>query len=261
MNEIINYRLHKLKRIRALNNWDHFNYLKKLSSERLFERLFEIKRSFDLGLEIGCHSGEFGRLIKNKNKIKNLIQTDTIFGFCKKSQNSNFPSLNIDNSKLPFKNHQFDILISNFCFHWIKDVSGILNQIKNLLKPNGCLLINFIGGKTLLELQKNLINIELEMLGGSSPRIIPFIDIKSAGVLTQNSGFKLPVIDMENINITHSSILELFHDLRGMGETNCMDSIYKPLKREVIQELEKKLIHQNVIKSQFELITITAWKE
>ena len=46
-----------------------------------------------------------------------------------------------------------------------------------------------------------------------------------------------------------------------MGETNCMDSIYKPLKREVIQELEKKLIHQNVIKSQFELITITAWKE
>ena len=261
MNEIINYKLHNLKRIRSVKKWDNFNYLKKLSSERLFERLFEVKRNFELCLEIGCHSGEFGRLIKNKNKIKKLIQTDIIFEFCKRSKNFNFPSLNIDYKKLPFRDYQFDILISNFSFHWIKDVSGILNQIRNLLKPNGFLLINFIGGKTLLELQKNLIDIELEMLGGSSPRIIPFIDIKSAGALTQNTGFKLPVIDKEKINITHSSILELFHDLRGMGETNCMNSIYRPLKREVIQKLEKRLIHQNVINSSFELITITAWKE
>ena len=70
MSEIINYKLHKLKRTRSVKNWDNFNYLKKLSAERLHERLFEVKRNFDLGLEIGCHAGEFGKLIKNKKKNK-----------------------------------------------------------------------------------------------------------------------------------------------------------------------------------------------
>ena len=70
MNEIINYKLHNLKRIRSVTKWDNFNYLKKLSAERLHERLFEIKRNFNLGLDIGCHSGEFGTLIKNKKKNK-----------------------------------------------------------------------------------------------------------------------------------------------------------------------------------------------
>ena len=261
MNEIINYKLHNLKRIRSVKKWNNFNYLKKLSAERLYERLFEVKRNFDLGLEIGCHSGEFGTLIKNKKKIKKLIQVDTVFEFCKNSKKTNIPSININNNELPFREYQFDIVISNFYFHWIRDVPKILTQIRNLLKPNGLLLINFLGGKTLRELQINLIDIEMQLLGGSSPRVIPFIDIRSAGALAQNTGFKLPVVDSEIINITHTNITSLFHDLRGMGETNCMTSIYKPLKRVVTKELENRLINDKIINTVFELITITAWKE
>ena len=92
MNEIINYKLHNLKRIRSVTKWDNFNYLKKLSAERLHERLFEIKRNFNLGLDIGCHSGEFGTLINNKKKIKKLIQGDTIFQFCKNSNKTSICS-------------------------------------------------------------------------------------------------------------------------------------------------------------------------
>ena len=88
-----------------------------------------------------------------------------------------------------------------------------------------------------------------------------FIDIRSAGALAQNTGFKLPVVDSEIINITHTNITSLFHDLRGMGETNCMTSIYKPLKRVVTKELENRLINDKIINTVFELITITAWKE
>ena len=152
-------------------------------------------------------------------------------------------------------------MISNFYFHWVRDVTKFLTQIRNLLNPNGLLLINFLGGKTLRELQINLIDVEMKLLGGASPRIIPFIDIKGAGALAQNVGFKLPVVDTEKINITHANINGLLHDLRGMGETNCMPSIYKPLKQVVIKELDKRLINGKYINTVFELITITAWKE
>ena len=46
-----------------------------------------------------------------------------------------------------------------------------------------------------------------------------------------------------------------------MGETNCMTSIYKPLKRVVTKELENRLISGKIINTVFELITITAWKD
>ena len=69
------------------------------------------------------------------------------------------------------------------------------------------------------------------------------------------------MVDSEIINITHTNINSLFHDLRGMGETNCMTSIYKPLKRVVTKELENRLINDKIINTVFELITITAWKE
>ena len=111
------------------------------------------------------------------------------------------------------------------------------------MKPNGLLLINFIGGKTLRELQINLIDIEIETLRRVFSKNYSFIDIRSAGALAQNTGFKLPVVDSEIINITHTNINSLFHDLRGMGETNCMTSIYKPLKRVVTKELENRLIN------------------
>ena len=73
MNEIINYKLHNLKRIRSVKKWNNFNYLKKLSAERLYERLFEVKRNFDLGLEIGCHSGEFGTIIFSKKNPQHFL--------------------------------------------------------------------------------------------------------------------------------------------------------------------------------------------
>ncbi len=121
-------------------------------------------------------------------------------------------------------------------------------------------MINFFGDKTLSELQKRLIDIELKYLGGSSPRVIPFIDIKSAGTLIQSAGFKMPVIDSEDITINHSCLYGLLNDLRGMGQTNCMESTYKPLNREVLNILGKGLLKKNKVRSIFELITVTAWK-
>ena len=65
MNSIFNDKLHKLRRERAFKNWQNFSYLKKISSERIFERLYEVNRKFEFGLELGSHYGELGLLLKN----------------------------------------------------------------------------------------------------------------------------------------------------------------------------------------------------
>ena len=259
MDTIFNNRIHKLRRERAFKNWNNFSYLKKISTQRIYERLYEVKRDFNLGLELGSHYGELGHLLGKESKISTLLQTDFIYEYCKKSKVNNFNSLLIDFNKLPFKKNKFDIILSTFFIHWIEDIPNLLKNLKNIMQPDSLIIMNFFGGKTLSELQKNLIDIEIKFYGGASPRIIPFIDIRSAGMLIQNAGFRLPVIDSENIKITHSNLSSLFHDLRGMGQTNCMSSVSIPLRKKIITLLEKKLIDQNKINTTFELITVTAW--
>ena len=259
MNSIFNDKLHKLRRERAFKNWQNFSYLKKISSERIFERLYEVNRKFELGLELGSHYGELGHLLKNHNKINYLLQTDLVFNYCKKSKDNTFESLQLDFNKMPFKINKFDVVLSTFVIHWIEELPALLKTLKKIMKPDSLLLINFFGGKTLSELQKQLINHEIKYLGGSSPRVMPFVDIKSAGALIQNAGFKVPIIDSEKINISHKSLLSLFKDLRGMGQTNCMSSVSRPLRKDTISKLENSMINKNKITTIFELITITAW--
>ena len=74
MDTIFNNKLHKLRRERAFKNWKNFSYLKRISSERIFERLYEIKGEFENGLELGCHYGELGSLLKNQSKINYLCK-------------------------------------------------------------------------------------------------------------------------------------------------------------------------------------------
>jgi len=261
MNNIFNIKIHKLRRERAFNNWEKFSYLKKISAERVYERLFEVNRCFELGLDLGCHYGELGLLLKNKNKINNLIQTDFLLNYCNKARLNDFNSVVIDVENLPFKENRYNVILSSFFVHWTENVPKLLNNLRKIMKPDSLLLINFFGGRTLADLQKLLIDIEIKLLGGSSPRIIPFLDIRSVGSLIQNSGFKMPVIDTEKINVSHSNLLDLLYDLRGMGQTNCMQSTSKTINRKVFNLLKKTIKNNNKINTSFELLTVTAWTD
>ena len=55
-------------RNRCAKNFDSFSYIKNLTTERLIERILEIKTSFSKILDIGCHNGEVAKFLK-KNKI------------------------------------------------------------------------------------------------------------------------------------------------------------------------------------------------
>ncbi len=77
-----------------------------------------------------------------------------------------------------------------------------------------------LGGETLFELRRCLMEAELDLTGGVSARISPFAEVRDAGGLLQRAGFTLPVVDSDTITVTYESAFKLMADLRGMGETN-----------------------------------------
>lgn len=122
----------------------------------------------------------------------------------------------------PFAHQSLDAIVSVFDLHTCNDLPGALVQMQRALKPDGVLLGALPGGETLYQLRECLALAETETTGGLSPRIAPTIDKQQMGALLQRTGFALPVVDSDIVQVDYRSFTRLLHDLRYMGEGNAV---------------------------------------
>ena len=116
----------------------------------------------------------------------------------------------------------FDLAISLYTLQTINDLPGALIQIHRALKPDGLFLAALFGGATLHELRESFAFAESETLGGISPHIAPFADVRDMGALLQRAGFALPVADVERLLARFGDLSSLARDLRAHGQTNAL---------------------------------------
>lgn len=116
----------------------------------------------------------------------------------------------------------FDLAVSLLSLHGMNDLPGALAQIRRALKPDGLFVAALFGGATLFELRDAFAAGEIETLGGITPRVAPFADVRELGALLQRAGFALPVADVERTTVRYRDFATLANDLRAMGETNAL---------------------------------------
>ena len=163
---------------------------------------------------------------------------------------------------LPPEEAQFDLIKSSLQLHFINDLVGVLAQSWRALRPDGLFLANFFGGETLPELRQVFAEAAPDSM---MPRISPFIDVKDAGALLQRTGFALPVVDSEKIEIVFDSAFHLMRFLRGIGETNALVKQHKGLTGKdfmmrVAQIYSEKFSEDGGVLATFEILTMTGWK-
>jgi NADH dehydrogenase [ubiquinone] 1 alpha subcomplex assembly factor 5 len=125
-----------------------------------------------------------------------------------------------NNTPLPFPDATFDLVISSMAFHWVNNLPKLLSEIERVLKPDGCLLFALPGGNTLPELRSSLVLSELERTGGVSTHVGPYVDLSNIGSLLTGTGFRLPTIDIDDIQIGYPNAMVLMEHLGRMGEGN-----------------------------------------
>ena len=158
-----------------------------------------------------------------------------------------------------------DLMTSNLLLHAVNDLPGVLMQARRALKPDGLFLAALFGGETLTELRQSLAAAELEILGGISPRVAPFADVRDLGGLLQRAGFALPVADVERTTVRYRDFMQLIRDLRVMGETNALtERSRKPMRRDM---LAATLAHyarhfadpDGRLRATFDIVYLTGW--
>ena len=205
------------RRERAARNWDRHAFLKREISERLVDRLSDVRRTFPLALDLGSHGDEVATALGGHKLVGQLVRADLGRGFASRARG---PAVVADEEFLPFASGRFDLVLSAMDLHWVNDLPGTLIQIARVLKPDGLFLGAMLGGATLWQLRQALAAAESEIDGGLSPRVSPFADLRDAAGLLQRAGFALPVADSETIEIEYDNAVALMRDLSGMGESN-----------------------------------------
>jgi hypothetical protein len=116
-----------------------------------------------------------------------------------------------------------DLAVSLLSMQEINDLPGFLVQTRQKLKPDGLFLGCLFGEGTLQELRETLLETEIELTSGASPRVAPFADVRTMGALLQRAGFALPVTDTDIVTVRYANLFGLIADLRQMGLTNALN--------------------------------------
>ncbi len=240
---------------------DH-DFLFRESAERLADRLEDVTRRFPVALDLGCHGGEFGRILADRGGIETLVQADLSPAMARQAGGL---AVAADEEWLPFADGSFDLVVSNLSLHWVNDLPGTLAQIRRILKPDGLLLAALLGGDTLIELRRAWMEAELAEEGGAGPRIAPFADVRDCGSLLQRAGLALPVADCDTISVSYADPMRLLADLRGMGESNAVAGRRKGFTRRATM-LRMLASYGDLfagtdgrIPATFQIVTLTAW--
>ena len=207
----------RVRRERAAREWEARSFLKREIVSRLIERLDDVRRTFPLALDLGCHGDEIAAALGGRKAIECLIRADLGLGFARRAGG---PAVVAAEEALPFATHRFDLVMSAMSLHWVNDLPGALIQIARILRPDGLFLGAMLGGATLWQLRQALAAAESEIENGLSPRVSPFADLRDAAGLLQRAGFALPVADSETIDVEYANALELMRELSAMGESN-----------------------------------------
>jgi len=260
--EIFDRPLLRRRRDRAAKEIGMFDFLFVEVADRLIERLEVVKKEFPLVVDLGSAHGALSLKLARRAGTTQVIGMDTSFAMARRAGGV---SVVADEEFLPFKASSLDAVVSNLHLHWVNDLPGSLLQIRQALKPDGLFLGALLGGDSLKELRQCLMEAELAVTGGASPRVSPFIDPGDMGALMQRAGFALPVVDSDIITAQYSNPLKLMQDLRGMGAGNAtLNRLMKPTRRQVLLEAAR-LYHEKFadaegnIPATFQVIYAIGW--
>ena len=263
--EVFNRQTVRRHRDRAAPRLDDHDFLFREAAERLGDRLLDVKRTFPMALDLGCHTGQLARVLCAGDRpggIETLIQCDLSPAMARRAGPL---VLAADEEALPFAGETFDLIISNLSLHWVNDLPGALAQIRRALKPDGLFLASMLGGETLGELRRALAEAEIAEEDGLSPRISPMAEVRDLGGLLLRAGFALPVADTDTLTVMYEEPMKLMADLHAMGETNAATESRKGFTRRgtlmaaAARYAELFADDSGRVPATFEIITLTGW--
>ncbi len=199
---MINKKYLKNLRSKEINSKNDFIF--DLYNERIIDSLEIINLNFKKILILGDHG------IKLKEFIyKKYINTSVTFYDLKKNY--------FDLDEWKCENKKYDLIISNFFLFLTDEFDNIIKKIQLALTPNGFFVATLPTNENFNELRLAMIKTDADLYGGAFNRFNKFIELSQIINLLKKNNFKIPLVNLENINLEYNKFKNLLHDIRSMN--------------------------------------------
>lgn len=255
----------------ASESYDEHAVLQREIGDRLLAHLNFTKIEPKRILDIGCGTGYFTRLLRDKYskaEITALDLSESMVATTRSAHKRRLPwhGRNLHASgnaaALPLKNERFDLVCSNLAMQWVPEPEKMLAEMRRVLAPGGLILFSTFGRRTLSELRQTLAAIEPENAG----HVLPFPDVMSLGDAISKLAIETPVTDADLFTLTYPDTISLVRELKGLGASASAirgrkSGLYgRSLIRKLEQEYSDRYRDENGrIRATFEALYAQAW--
>jgi malonyl-CoA O-methyltransferase len=255
---------------KASVSYEEAAVLQKHVLGEMFLRLKLLKINPEIILDLGCGPGNAGPDLKATYKPRDLIYLDFAYDMLKKAEQKNkdhflksFSNktsqqfICADMEAIPLSEGSVDMIWSNLSLQWCNHLDQVFTQIGKILKHNGLFIFSTFGPSTLHELRASLASFS------QHSHVNQFIDMHDIGDQMIQSGFQSPIMEMEKLTLTYEKVLDLMHDLKGIGAQtveNRSKSLTGKTKFKKMLEMYESYRDNGKIPATYEVIYGHAWK-
>ena len=239
----------------ASEKYNENAFLQNEIATRLSEKLRVISINPEVIIDLGSGTGFLS------DKTAEIFPDAHLFcvDFAQQSLIKNSQNLKVcaDACQLPFSSNSVDFVISNLMMQWCPDLETLFNECFRVLKPQGLILFTTFGPETLTELKRSWAVVDNE------PHVNEFIDMHDIGDQMVQSGFQSPIMEMEKLTLTYEKVLDLMHDLKGIGAQsveNRSKSLTGKTKFQKMLQMYESYRNNGKIPATYEVIYGHAWK-
>jgi NADH dehydrogenase [ubiquinone] 1 alpha subcomplex assembly factor 5 len=191
--------------------------------DECLDRLRDIPRRFERVLLLGCPSPEWlNRLLSICDKV-DVVDPGTLFA-------SRAGGVQVDEDRHDFGEDRFDLCIAVGTLDTVNDLPLALRLIGRSLKPDAPLIGAIGGGNSLHSLRNALIEAG-RLEGRIVARTHPRIDAATLAQLLTAAGYRMPVVDVDRVELRYASFEALVRDLRAMGATSLLAQRSPPMTK------------------------------
>ncbi len=189
-------------------------FLLERAYEDCLERIAMIGHRSTRALLVGCPDPAWpGRLAAHADAVA-IADPGTIF-----AETAGGELVVEDEWEVPAE--QFGLICAIGTLDTVNDLPRAIRGLASALEPGGLLIGAVSGGHTLPLLRRALASAD-RVAGVAAAHVHPRIEASALAPLLATAGLERPVVDIDRVDVSYSSLDRLIDDLRRMGATNVL---------------------------------------
>jgi NADH dehydrogenase [ubiquinone] 1 alpha subcomplex assembly factor 5 len=213
--ELFDRKLRATRRDRAARSGVEPFLLERAFADCL-ERLELMHRRFRRALLIGCPDAGWMQRLQAFADAIDVRDPGPLF-----AREANGEPLVEDSWEPPER--AYDLVLAIGTLDTVNDLPLALRLLRHSMRADSLLLGAVSGGDTLPAL-RNAMRAADAVAGAAAPHIHPRIEAAALAPLLESAGFSRPVVDVDRVGVSYSSLDRLVADLRAMGSTNVLNA-------------------------------------